>query len=127
MRRSLNEASKRLETIPGIGVIGATTIIDGPVPAARGQPGPVGTEGHAVDQAGVPLEGEELLAGLRIPHLHRSVSTEPGQAFAVRAEGHAEDLASVPLEGEEFLAGLGIPHLHRSVLAKRWPGVCRPG
>ena len=47
--------------------------LHGPIPAARGQPGPVGTEDDAVDSAGVPLEGEEFLAGLGVPHLHRPI------------------------------------------------------
>src|SRR5262249_15277816 len=62
--------------------------------AGRGQALAVGAEGHARDPAGVPREGEGLLAAGGIPHLHlprsagRLVSTA-GQALAVGAEGHA--------------------------------------
>src|ERR1043165_5999884 len=61
----------------------------------------------------MPLEDEELLAGLGVPHMHRWISvqrrtTSGHQPFAVRAESQAE---STVLNGEEFLAGL-IPQLH---------------
>ena len=39
-----------------------------------GEPRAVGAERHARDTAGVPLEGERLLAGRRVPHLHRPVT-----------------------------------------------------
>src|SRR5438067_2372861 len=61
------------------------------------------------------LEGEGLLTGLGIPHLHRLVPRSAGQAFAIRAEGHAMDCAVVPRDREEHLAGLCIPYLHRWV------------
>src|SRR5260370_21596514 len=78
---------------------------------AASQPVTVWAEGHALH----PLDGQEFLAGLCIPHLHRLVPRNAGQAFAVRAEGHAAHAVGVSLNGKEFLAGLGVPHLHRLV------------
>ena len=66
---------------------------------SAGQAFAVRAVGHAVDLVGVPLEGEEFLAGLRIPHFHHFVMRSAGQAFAVRAVGHAVDLVGVPLAG----------------------------
>ena len=66
--------------------------------------------------AGVPLEGEEFLAGLRIPHLHRLVRRLPlARRLPSGLKATLDDTAGVPLEGEEFLAGLRVPHLHRLV------------
>src|SRR5678816_4016233 len=66
---------------------------------------------------GMSREGEALLAGQRVPDLHRLVITGAGQAFAVRAEADALDRALVPLEGgEALLAGQRVPDLHRPVL-----------
>src|SRR5262245_25389541 len=59
----------------------------------------------------MPLERKEFLAGLGIPHFHRSVAGSAGQALAVRAEAHAPDSTRMPIESEEFLAGLGVPDL----------------
>ena len=86
-------------------------------PLAADQAFAVGAEGHAVDLAGVPLEGESFLAGLGVPHLDGVVLAAADQAFAVGAEGHAEDPAGVPFEGKDFLAGLGVPHLEGAVIA----------
>src|SRR5262249_6982139 len=58
----------------------------------------VGAKGHAGHSARVPLEGEELLALVCIPHLHRLVPTAAEEAFAVGAEGHAAHNARVPPE-----------------------------
>src|SRR5262249_9590935 len=67
----------------------------------------VPTEGHADDRvAALPREGEEILASIRIPHLH--CPPIAGQAFAIRAKGYAPAILNV---GEEFLAGLDIPDL----------------
>ena len=43
-------------------------------PAGGGEPLAVGAERHARDRAGVPLEGEDFLAGRGVPHLHRLVT-----------------------------------------------------
>src|SRR5262245_52781206 len=58
---------------------------------------------------------EGLLAGGRLPHLHRLVLAPRGQPLPIRAEGHAPDAARVPLEGEGLLAGGRVPHLHGPV------------
>src|SRR5437660_906872 len=44
------------------------------------------------------LEGECLLPGLRVPHLHRTVTTGARQARAVGTEAHRGDAEGVPLE-----------------------------
>src|SRR5262249_17913342 len=77
----------------------------------------VGTEGHAVHSVRVPLEGEDLLALLHVPHLQRAVMAAADKALAVGAEGHAPHRARVPLEGGELLARLRVPHLQRAVKA----------
>src|SRR5262249_33547458 len=79
---------------------------------ATGQAFAVRTERDAFDPAGVPLEGEDLLASLRIPHLYLSFRTtrSASQAIAIGAEGHAGDTGVVPLAGKDLLAGLRIPH-----------------
>ena len=51
----------------------ASQIFTVPPSSRAGQAVAVRAEGHAVDRAAVPLEGEEFLAGLGIPHLHRLV------------------------------------------------------
>src|SRR5438105_3514398 len=58
---------------------------------SAGQMLAVRAEGHVGRREGATdwhFEAEELLAGLRIPHLHLP-SVTAGQAPAVRAEGHA--------------------------------------
>src|SRR5262249_48637623 len=72
----------------------------------------VRAESHAAVRL---LEGEQLLAGLPIPHFHRLIERRAGQAFAVGTVSHARDTTRVPLENPEFLAGLGIPLLQRVV------------
>src|SRR6185312_3694621 len=85
--------------------------------APTGQVFAVGAEGHATATA---LKGEQLLAGLRVPHLDcagnplavfQSPGDTLGQALAVRAEGHAVDITVTTLKGEQLLAGLRVPHL----------------
>src|SRR5947209_20515601 len=85
--------------------------------AGAGEALAVRTERHAVDRAGVALEGEYLLSGARVPHLHCPVTAGAGEALAIRTEGHAGDTVRVPLEGEGFLAGGRLPHLHCLILA----------
>src|SRR5437667_395209 len=58
-----------------------------------------------------PLEGNEFLAGLGIPHSHRSVVRSAGQTLGIPAERYAGPPA---LENKEFLAGLRIPHFHQT-------------
>src|SRR5262245_7355712 len=62
------------------------------------------------------LEGELLLSGVRVPHLHRLIKAPRHDAFAVGAERYAGDGAPVALEGELLLSRLRVPHLHL------WPG-----
>src|SRR5690242_18240230 len=57
------------------------------VSAGAGQALAVGAEGHALDSAGVALEGEDLPARERLPHLHRVVIRGAGQAFAIGEVG----------------------------------------
>ena len=78
---------------------------------------PSGLNATLVTVAGVPLEGEGLLAGRRVPDLHRLVAAGGGEALAVGAERHAVDRAGVPLERERLLAGRRVPDLHRLVAA----------
>src|SRR5262249_56681800 len=68
--------------------------------AGRGHRAAAGVKGHAMDLWGVPLEGESLLAGGRVPHPRRPVIARRGQPLAVGAEGHAVDPDGVPCEGD---------------------------
>ncbi len=65
-------------------------------PAGGGEPLAVGAERHALDPAGVPLEGEGFLAGRGVPHLHRLIVAGGGEPLAVGAERHAVDIRCVP-------------------------------
>src|SRR5690349_16387702 len=58
----------------------------------------------------MPVESDELLAGLRIPNLDRLMN-HASQTLAVRAERQTVDRTGVPLESDDFLAVLGIPNL----------------
>src|SRR5262249_56934758 len=82
-----------------------------------------GDEAPDPDSDGMPLEGDELLPGLRVPHLllpgltrAADIPRRAGQALAVRAEADAGDTEGVSLEGELLLPRLGVPHLHRPVV-----------
>ena len=76
---------------------------------------PSGLKATLRTEPGVPLEGEDLLAGRRVPDPHRPIAAGGGEALAVGAEGHAVTAAGVPLEGEGLLAGRRVPDLHRLV------------
>jgi hypothetical protein len=58
------------------------------------------------------FEREQLLAGLRIPHLYLTKST-PGrpEPEARRWPSGLKTTLGMPLEAKQFLAGLDIPHL----------------
>src|SRR5262249_44778630 len=76
----------------------------------------------------LPLEGENLLPCLRIPHFHRPVKARAGESLAVAAEGHAGDDGGVALEGGGDPAGLCVPHFHPAgqwlALEKILAGLC---
>ena len=80
---------------------------------------PSGLNATLMDQTGMALEGEQLLAGRAVPDLHRLVIAPRSQALAVRAERHAHDPTGMALEGEQLLAGRAVPDLHRLVIARR--------
>ena len=56
---------------------------------------PSGLNATLLTRCRVPLEGEDLLARVRVPHLHRLVIAAADDAFAVGAERHAVDLFRV--------------------------------
>ena len=89
---------------------------------------PSGLNATLLTVAGVPLEGEEFLAGRRVPHLHRLV-VDCAEAMRLPSGLNATLVTSagVSLEGEDLLAGRRVPHLHRLVRARRRRGVCRRG
>src|SRR5262249_42063135 len=99
------------------------------VRAGAGQPRAVGAEADAADEAGVALQGADLLAALGVPDLHRSIHAGRGEELAVGAEAHAEDTTVVALEGEKFLACFRVPELHLpgNVLPLRIPQVAGGG
>src|SRR5262249_56854378 len=69
----------------------------------------VGAKGHAGDRVRVSLEGQNLIARVRVPDFHHALIAAADEALAVGAEGHAGDTARVSLEGENFLARGRIP------------------
>src|SRR4051794_28696831 len=77
----------------------------------------VGAEGQVVDRLGVPLEGEGLLAGRRVPDLYRRIRTgggEPAAVGAVRqAESHAGGRSGAFLEDDGLPTGRRVPQLDR--------------
>src|SRR5207244_23154 len=83
---------------------------------ATGQAPTGRADGYALVAAGVSLEGEEFLAALPIPDLHRAAPRGTGQAFAVGANGHVCDRGGPTLESQGLRDGLGIPDLHRFVI-----------
>ena len=88
------------------------------VAAGGGEPLAVGAERHAVDSAGVPLEGEGFLPGRGVPHLHRLV-TALAEASRLPSGLNATLLTEpvCPLRVRVSWPGLGVPHLHRPVIA----------
>ena len=77
---------------------------------------PSGLNDAELTRAGVPLEGEELGPGPRVPHLRRPVLARGDDPRPVRAERRRSDATGVPLEGEELGPALRVPHLRRPVL-----------
>src|SRR5262249_49268631 len=67
----------------------------------------VGAERHAPDVAGMPLEGEGLLAGFGVPQLYLP-TVGGGEPRAVGAERHHRDTGG-PLEGEVPRGDLSLP------------------
>ena len=96
-------------------------------PLAEARRRPSGLNATLLTPLSVSLEGETLLAGARVPDLHRLVITAGGEALAVRAERHAVDTAGVSLEGGTLLAGARVPDLHRVVFTGGGESVGRPG
>src|SRR5262249_14328691 len=75
-------------------------------PAGRDDLVAVRAEGDAVDPAGVPAEGQDLLAGLGVPELEALVRAGAGdEAAAVGAEGHPPGRPGVAFQEAHLLAG----------------------
>src|SRR5262249_39458930 len=68
----------------------------GPSPVHGGQALGVRTEVPAGDPVGAPLEGEQLLAGLQVPHLDGLVPAAGDQPLAAAAQRQAPDWTGVP-------------------------------
>src|SRR5262249_27631488 len=76
-----------------------------------GKPLAVRAKGHAVDIPGVPFEGDQCLAGPRVPYPDDAVPNTADESLAVWAKDHV-GIPATALEGEQFLAILRIPDLH---------------
>src|SRR5262245_33160451 len=63
------------------------------------------------------LEREHLLAALRVPHPHGTVSTARGDACAIGAVSDTAHRAPMALEGEQELAVPTVPDFQRPVAA----------
>src|SRR5207248_674907 len=83
----------------------------------RGQPLPVGTEGHAPDEAGVSPERLLQLAGFHVPEFDRSIPTGRGQPLPVGAKRHAGDDPLMSRKLPQFLAGRRVPQFGGTILA----------
>ena len=79
---------------------------------------PSGLNDAEVTSIGVPLECEDLGAGLRVPDLRRLVVTPGDDPRPVGAERRRIDAIGVPLEREDLGTGLGVPDLRRLVLTR---------
>lgn len=93
--------------------------MDGPTLVHGSKAPAVRAERHAVDPAGLSLEGEQFLAGGAVPDLHHAVDAARRQAPTVRAERHTEDPTGVAFEGRLLGAGGAVPELHRPAPAPR--------
>src|SRR5262249_50537951 len=78
---------------------------------------PVGREGNAGDELGVPLERANVLAGVGLPETNVLVAARGGRQFAVGAEGDGPDHFGVAGVGAQLAARLDIPDLDSAVLA----------
>ena len=84
----------------------------------------VRAERHAVDTAGVSLEGEGSWPVAASQTFTVPSSPAGGEALAVGAKRHAVDIAGVPLRVSISWPVRGVPDLHRLVPAaeaRRWP------
>src|SRR5437762_3344690 len=75
------------------------------------------SEAHPLDDAVVPAEGVDLLAGGRVPELDDVVVAAGGDGLAVRREGDGFDHLLVAFEGQPFLARRHVPDLDGLVAA----------
>src|SRR5262245_17366583 len=89
------------------------------IAASRDQPPVVGAERHAGDEAGVPAEAVDQLAGPAVPDLYGAVLTPRGDPPAVVAERHGGNVPPVPRKGLQHVAGLHVPDLDQVVLTAR--------
>src|SRR5437762_12754991 len=64
-------------------------------------------------------QGDEFLAGLRVPDLDAFILAGRGQEQAVRAEGGSQAGTGVALQGEKYRARLRIPDVHGVVVPGR--------
>src|SRR5207245_293237 len=90
---------------------------------AAGDAFAIRTEGHTGDRACVPLEGKNLGALVRVPHLHLPrlviAPCPTDDMVAIRAAVHACDMACDTPEGRHLGALVSFPHLYLAWLAIR--------
>ena len=79
------------------------------ISTSGGQLPSVGTEGHAVYNAGMPLEGEQFFSGVNVPHLYSMIITARSQSLAIKTKGQAVDRVGMSRKGKDLLAGFGVP------------------
>ena len=88
-----------------------------PVGGAGEDPAAVGRDGHALDEARVPLEAAEQPAALQIPDRRGRIAAGRHGAVAVRGDGQVVDAPRVPVEPAELLTRLQVPQPHGAVPA----------
>jgi hypothetical protein len=89
------------------------------VAARRGQPLAVWTEGHSMNDVGVPLQDQGQTVGGKIPHFDGFVPPGGREQLAVRAEDHAPHCADMVGKDLEFLARGRFADGHDAVIAGR--------
>src|SRR5262249_52888587 len=69
-------------------------------------------EADAAARSGLPVEAEDLLPLLRVPHPNRLIRGGAGDAFAVGAEANAPHPVGMTFERENLGPLLRVPHLN---------------
>ena len=84
-----------------------------PVRAAADDPAAVGRHRHPQDGPVVSLEGQQVLARVRIPDDQGLVLASTDDPVAIGAEPQAGDGVGVPLEREKVLSRFRVPQTAR--------------
>src|SRR5207253_883001 len=73
--------------------------LHGGIVAGRREVLPVGAISHAITSAGMPAEGQDLVAGACVPNPHCLISPGRSEALTIRAKRHTPNLGLVFSQG----------------------------